>query len=110
MDVPAAARLQDVHKRFGSVRALAGANLTLRPGEVHAVLGENGAGKTNLLNAIYWCVTGSFTPRFQDKRMLVNKEAYKEGRPILDVALERTELPREQLVELLDPTRLTEGG
>lgn len=41
--------------------------------------GENGAGKTNLLNAIHWCVTGKFTPRFQDKQMLVNKEAYKEG-------------------------------
>jgi len=42
--------------------------------------GENGAGKTNLLNAIHWCVTGNFTPRFQDKQLLVNKEAYKRGR------------------------------
>ena len=41
--------------------------------------GENGAGKTNLLNAIHWCLTGEFTPRFQDSQMLVNKEAYKEG-------------------------------
>jgi DNA sulfur modification protein DndD len=42
--------------------------------------GENGAGKTNLLNAIHWCVTGKFTPRFQDQQLLVNKEAFKEGR------------------------------
>jgi DNA sulfur modification protein DndD len=42
--------------------------------------GENGAGKTNLLNAIHWCVTGQFTPRFQDKQMLVNKEAVHQGR------------------------------
>jgi DNA sulfur modification protein DndD len=40
--------------------------------------GENGAGKTNLLNAIHWCVTGNFTPRFQDRQLLVNKEAYKD--------------------------------
>jgi DNA sulfur modification protein DndD len=42
--------------------------------------GENGAGKTNLLNAVHWCVTGQFTPRFQDKQLLVNKEAFKRGR------------------------------
>ena len=42
--------------------------------------GENGAGKTNLLNAVHWCVTGQFTPRFQDKQLLVNKEAFKQGR------------------------------
>ncbi len=41
--------------------------------------GENGAGKTNLLNAVHWCVTGTFTPRFNDPGTLVNKEAYKEG-------------------------------
>ena len=33
--------------------------------------GENGAGKTNLLNAVHWCMTGQFTPRFQEKRLLV---------------------------------------
>ena len=42
--------------------------------------GENGAGKTNFLNAIHWCITGKFTPRFQDQKLLVNKEAFKEGR------------------------------
>jgi DNA sulfur modification protein DndD len=41
--------------------------------------GENGAGKTNLLNAIHWCVTGKFTPRFQDPRMLINKSAARQG-------------------------------
>jgi DNA sulfur modification protein DndD len=41
--------------------------------------GENGAGKTNLLNAIHWCITGSFTPRFEDKSALINRAAYDEG-------------------------------
>jgi DNA sulfur modification protein DndD len=42
--------------------------------------GENGAGKTNLLNAVHWCMTGQFTPRFQEKRLLVNKEAFRANR------------------------------
>lgn len=42
--------------------------------------GENGAGKTNLLNAVHWCITGSFTPRFQEAKSLVNREAVHENR------------------------------
>lgn len=38
------------------------------------------------------------------------KLAYREGRPILDVALEHTELDEETLRQLLDPARLTQGG
>ena len=36
----------------------------------------------------------------------IAKSAYQQGRPILDVAVEMTDLPREQLVELLDPRKL----
>jgi fumarate hydratase class II len=38
------------------------------------------------------------------------KQAYKEGRPIKDVALETTELSAEELDRLLDPLELTRGG
>jgi fumarate hydratase class II len=37
-------------------------------------------------------------------------QAYKEKRPIIDVAEENTELSREELVDILDPQRLSEGG
>jgi fumarate hydratase class II len=38
------------------------------------------------------------------------KQAYKEGRPIKDVARERTELSDEDLSRLLNPLELTRGG
>ena len=40
----------------------------------------------------------------------IAKTAYKQGRPIIDVALEHTELSRTQLEVLLDPEKLTAGG
>lgn len=40
----------------------------------------------------------------------IAKRAYKEGRPLLEVAREMTELSDEDLERLLDPVALTEGG
>jgi len=40
----------------------------------------------------------------------IAKAAYASGRPILDVAEEMTEIPRERLQEILDPERLARGG
>lgn len=40
----------------------------------------------------------------------IAKTAYKQGRPVIDVALEFTDLPRSQLEALLDPEKLTAGG
>jgi len=38
------------------------------------------------------------------------KRAYREGRPILEVAVEHSDLSREELEQLLDPLKLTRGG
>src|SRR3954452_9987722 len=43
---------RDIGKSYGGVVALAGAGLMVRPGMVHALLGENGAGKTTLVKII----------------------------------------------------------
>ena len=39
-------------KRYGQVTALAGADLELYPGEILAVIGDNGAGKSSLIKAL----------------------------------------------------------
>ena len=40
----------------------------------------------------------------------IAKIAYKEGRPIIDVASEQTDLGTDELERLLDPVKLTQGG
>ncbi|MBO1255676.1 class II fumarate hydratase [Alteromonas sp. 5E99-2] len=45
-----------------------------------------------------------------EKAAKIAKQAYGEKRPIIDVAEENTDLSREELTQLLDPTKLTEGG
>jgi general nucleoside transport system ATP-binding protein len=45
--------LEDIVKVFGKTRALDRASLAVRPGSVHALLGENGAGKTTLMRVAF---------------------------------------------------------
>ncbi len=46
--------MKGIEKTFnGTIRALKGANLSLKEGEVHALVGENAAGKTTLMNVLY---------------------------------------------------------
>ena len=45
--------LKSVHKSFGSNIVLEGVDFELKPGEIHALCGENGAGKSTCLGLIY---------------------------------------------------------
>jgi ABC-type sugar transport system ATPase subunit len=49
---PVAVRMVGVRKSFGERIALDGADLSVVWGEVHALLGENGAGKSSLMNIL----------------------------------------------------------
>src|SRR3954471_6150339 len=46
------ARFAGVYKRFGSVPALDGLDLEVRPGELLAILGPNGAGKSTAISLL----------------------------------------------------------
>ena len=47
-----------IKKYFGGVKALDGVNLSIRKGEVHCLAGENGCGKSTIINVI----SGFYTP------------------------------------------------
>ena len=49
---PALVQMRGIHKRYGGVQALAGADLTVYPREIHALVGDNAAGKSSLIKAL----------------------------------------------------------
>lgn len=63
-------RLTDIHKRFGDLVASGGVTLEVEENEIHALLGENGAGKSVLMSIL----CGVLTP---DEGQIVYK-----GQPI----------------------------
>lgn len=56
MDEQVLITMRDITKTFPGVVALNHAQLTLRKGEIHALMGENGAGKSTIIK----CLTGVY--------------------------------------------------
>jgi branched-chain amino acid transport system ATP-binding protein len=61
--------LEGVEARYGPVQALHGVSLTVGEGEIVAVLGGNGAGKTTMLRAVSGLVATSGEVRFAGQRI-----------------------------------------
>ena len=53
MEQPALLEMRNITKEFPGVKALDGVSLTVRPGTVHALMGENGAGKSTLMKCLF---------------------------------------------------------
>ena len=62
---------------FGGVRAIDGLDLSVRPGQVHGLIGPNGSGKTTTLNVI----SGYFRP--QQGRLTLDGTNLPTGMPVL---------------------------
>jgi rhamnose transport system ATP-binding protein len=45
-------RLTGMSKRFGAVQAVRSGDITIKPGQVHALVGENGAGKSTMIKIL----------------------------------------------------------
>jgi len=63
MNTPAVTRAslieaRGVYKSFGQTPALRGASVSVRPGEIFAIMGPSGSGKSTLLH----CLAGIYTP------------------------------------------------
>ena len=82
-DVTAPAlELVGIAKRFGDAVALDGASIRVRPGSVHALLGENGAGKSTLMRVAFGLVRpDGGTVRVDDtpRRLTSSAEAIAAG-------------------------------
>lgn len=75
-------QLERIEKSFGSTKALRGASLLVRPGTVHALLGENGAGKTTLVRVAFGLLhpdSGRITLDGREVRLRSPADAIRAG-------------------------------
>ena len=82
MDQPALLEMKNICKSFPGVKALDNVSLTVRPGTVHALMGENGAGKSTLMKClfgIYSKDSGTITLEGKEVNFKSSKEAMENG-------------------------------
>ena len=68
--------MRGVRKRFGATVALDGVDLSIRPGEVHALVGENGTGKSTLMKTLSGAI------RADDGAMSLDGVPYEPASPM----------------------------
>lgn len=67
-----ALEIRDLAVRYRTVKAVRGVSMSVPPGQVHALIGANGAGKTSLLRAIV-----GLTPAYAGKVLLNGQDVTK---------------------------------
>lgn len=82
-DVPLAVRMEHIYKSFGKVCANKDVCLELRQGEILALLGENGSGKTSLVNML----SGVYFPDAGDIYIRGNKETIHSPRDAYNLGI-----------------------
>jgi ABC-type sugar transport system ATPase subunit len=83
-------QITNLTKRFGAVTALHNVNLTVREGEIVALLGDNGAGKSTLMSLICGALEadeGTVTVDGQEMRSLADAKRLGVGVVYQDLAL-----------------------
>ena len=73
---------KNISKSFGKIQALDNVNFHLYKGKIHGLLGENGAGKSSLMNVlsgIYQPEKGSITFKGEKQKKLNPESAAKIG-------------------------------
>lgn len=81
-DIDEVLSLEGVSKSFPGVKALSGIDLSIRRGEVHALLGENGAGKSTLMKVlcgIYQADEGRICVEGRERKFGSYKDAIAAG-------------------------------
>ncbi len=82
MEGTALLEMRDISKEFPGVKALDQVSITVRPGTVHALMGENGAGKSTLMKClfgIYAKDSGTIVLDGKEVNFKSSKEALENG-------------------------------
>ncbi|MCX7212228.1 MAG: ABC transporter ATP-binding protein [Burkholderiales bacterium] len=91
--------LKNVNVAYGNIKALHDINLIARPGEITAVLGANGAGKSSLLKAIAGAVPSASGAVMINNEDLTRLPAHLRARKGVSLAMEGRRLFRGLSVE-----------
>lgn len=72
-------KVEQLLKRYGGLAAVDGLDITVEPGEIHAVIGPNGAGKTTLINQLSGEVRPDAGRMFFDGQDITQAPAYRRS-------------------------------
>ena len=67
--------MSNIKKSFGNIKAIQNGNFNLKKGEIHSLIGENGAGKSTMMKIAY----GLYAPDEGD--IFIKNEKYESLNP-----------------------------